>query len=269
MYDDLMREWYVDIGYRIVLNWLVLTFIPYVFNPFLDLLLEKLSEWRARQQPLQAQMDKMLQKPEFLFEEHYANLLTVVFVPFAFAGPMPLLLPISALALAVRYFYSKYYFLRFCRAPRAFDDSLNNRVMNLLPFAVFIHLLISMYAYGVTDIFPYEMSATQQIMEKANSVAAHTHEVVGRIVKRMATGWPLFVILVIVVVVYIAKLIINHIIRNIWDRHRLRQSKLPTQTLVRNKSLVIGQNHHLLNSYRIERNPDYSEILSFMEAVQT
>mgnify|MGYP000894812285 FL=1 len=43
-----MREWYVDIGYRIVLNWLVLTFIPYVFNPLVDWLLEKVSECRAR-----------------------------------------------------------------------------------------------------------------------------------------------------------------------------------------------------------------------------
>jgi len=63
IYDDLIREWYVDIGYRIVLNWLVLTFVPYVFNPFLDLLFQKVSEWRARKETLQAPMDKLLQRP--------------------------------------------------------------------------------------------------------------------------------------------------------------------------------------------------------------
>lgn len=86
-----------------------------------------------------------------------------MFVPFAFAGPMPLLLPISAIALTVRYFYSKYYFLRFCRAPRAFDESLNQMVMNLLPLALFLHLMVSIYAYGATDIFPTESSISIEV----------------------------------------------------------------------------------------------------------
>lgn len=81
-------------------------------------------------------------------------MLNVIFATFAFAGPMPLLILVAAIALIARYIYWKYYFLRFCRIPRIFDSSLNSKVMRLLPFALFIHMGISMYAYSRQDIFP-------------------------------------------------------------------------------------------------------------------
>lgn len=153
----------MDIGYKIVINWFILTVIPYIFNPFLDCLYKKYQEWRARKMKLQVHMNKELIKPEFRFEEHYANLLTVVFVTLLFAGPMPILLLIAAIALTIRYIYWKYLFLYHSRIPRAFDDTLNKSVTGLLPHAIFFHMLMSMWTYGVTDIFPYESSITTAV----------------------------------------------------------------------------------------------------------
>jgi len=68
---------------------------------------------------------------------------------------------------------------------------------------------------------------------------------------------------------YFTKLIIVNVLDGVWGKYKYRHLKLPTRTLMRNKSLVIGGDRNFLNTYRIERNPDYSEILSIMRTVQT
>lgn len=64
-YDDLKREWYLDIGYKICLNWLLLSVMPILGNPVVDWGCEKVAEWRAREQKIQKKMEAKLQKPEF------------------------------------------------------------------------------------------------------------------------------------------------------------------------------------------------------------
>lgn len=78
----------------------------------------------------------------------------IVFVTMILCGPMPLMMVLGTVALGSRYLYWKYYFIRFCKIPPTFDESLNTNVLNILPWAVFIHLAVSIYAYGNTDIFP-------------------------------------------------------------------------------------------------------------------
>ena len=42
-YQDLTHQWYLDIGYQIWFNSLILAFIPHLFLPLVNLVLEKLS----------------------------------------------------------------------------------------------------------------------------------------------------------------------------------------------------------------------------------
>jgi hypothetical protein len=95
-------------------------------------------------------------------------------------------------------------------------------------------------------------------MEAADAVAARAPEFVGRVVKRMATSWLLVLVFIIVLVAYLVKLILVNCFTGVWRKYNLRHHKLPTRTLMRNKSIVLGDDRNFLKSYRIERNPDYN-----------
>lgn len=43
----------------------------------------------------------------------------------AFCGSMPVIVVITFLALFLRYFFEKYYFFRYCRIPKTFDEALD------------------------------------------------------------------------------------------------------------------------------------------------
>lgn len=98
-------------------------------------------------------MDQALELAEFNFEDCYANILLIVFVSLLLAGPMPLMILLGTVALGTRYLFWKYYFIRFCKIPPTFDESLNTKIMNILYWCVIIHLAISIFAYGNNEIF--------------------------------------------------------------------------------------------------------------------
>lgn len=130
------------------MNLLTVMFLPHIIQPFLLALAECLSNWRAKKEKFQRNMDKMIEGSLFQFEDNYANILMIVFVTLMLCGPIPLLLFFGTIALGLRYLFWKYYFIRFCKIPPTFDESLNDKVLRILPWSVFIHLAISIYAYG-------------------------------------------------------------------------------------------------------------------------
>lgn len=149
-YTDFSRTWYADVGYQIVINWLVLSLVPHIFQPILLLITDSIEQCQAQGQKIQRKMDKMIEGKEFTFEDYYANLLMIVFVSIGLCGPMPLLLLIGGLAILTRYLFWKYYFIRFCKIPPTFNESLNTKVTGMLYWAAIIHLCISIYAFGNT-----------------------------------------------------------------------------------------------------------------------
>lgn len=59
-YEDLSRSWYLDIGYKILMNWLTFTLLPHIIQPVVLLVSERISECQARSQKFQRNMDRML-----------------------------------------------------------------------------------------------------------------------------------------------------------------------------------------------------------------
>lgn len=68
------------------------------------------------------------------------------------------MIPISFIALITRYAYYKHSFLRFCRIPKTFNETINERLLRIMPFCVFFHFAFSIWMYGVGTIFAYEKS---------------------------------------------------------------------------------------------------------------
>lgn len=77
----------------------------------------------------------------------------VVFICFTFCGGMPMLMPITFLALITRYWYFKHSFIRFCRVPKTYDDSIHKKILSIIPLALFFHILFTLWMFGVRDMF--------------------------------------------------------------------------------------------------------------------
>ena len=77
----------------------------------------------------------------------------IVFVSLFFSGGMPILLVTGFFAIFLRYLYFKYHFIRFCKIPKVFDESLDQYATNMLIYAIILHFMISIWMYGVTSIF--------------------------------------------------------------------------------------------------------------------
>lgn len=105
-------------------------------------------------------------------------------------------------------------------------------------------------------------------MNSANSVAANSAVLIGRIAKRMATGWLIGIILLILNVIYVLKVCIVGCFKRIRRRCGMAHDKLPTMLLSSNPEFVQKRDKDFLSSYRVELNPDYSEILAIMSAVR-
>lgn len=59
-YSDFNPFWYVDIGYKITLTWIILAFQVPLLNPIIGYLKEKFKFWRAEKELTQKCMMDML-----------------------------------------------------------------------------------------------------------------------------------------------------------------------------------------------------------------
>ena len=86
-------------------------------------------------------------------------MLMLMFVGFAYSGPIPLLLPLSFIGLLTKYWIHKVQLIRFSKIPRPYDESLNNVLLRVMPFAFKSHFVTSILVYGSPHLFAYEASS--------------------------------------------------------------------------------------------------------------
>lgn len=77
----------------------------------------------------------------------------LIFVGFIFSGGIPFMLPLTLIGLATRFLVLKYIFVRFCRIPNYYTESMNERAKIILQLTLIIHLGVTIWMYGVNDIF--------------------------------------------------------------------------------------------------------------------
>ena len=59
-YSDFVADWYVSIGYQILINCIILVFHPALTMPLFYCVMECLNKCKAQRQEVQAEMDKLL-----------------------------------------------------------------------------------------------------------------------------------------------------------------------------------------------------------------
>lgn len=126
--------------------------------PFVHYLVECLNDCLGKREVLHKNMVKKIQPQIFEIEDHYAHVLMVIGVGFAFSGGMPMIIVACLFSLLTRYLYFKFIFIRFCRVPPAYNEALNDEALRLLPATLVFHCLLSIYMYGGEGLFVTETS---------------------------------------------------------------------------------------------------------------
>jgi hypothetical protein len=80
--------------------------------------------------------------------------LALIYIAFTFAGGLPILLPILLVYLFVTYNIDKYLVIYYYRKPEKIGPEINETAINFLLFTYFSHLVVSMFMYSNSDVFP-------------------------------------------------------------------------------------------------------------------
>jgi hypothetical protein len=158
----------------------------------------------------------------------------IIFVGLAFCGGIPLILPVCAVALGLRYFFFKYMFLRFCQVPKNLDEAINERILNYLPWALIIHYAFSIWMYGSISIFSVQESyVTEYVNFILMQLANHSDDFLSLFsapITRILNSSYFSIALAVTLLVIIVKSIVYDLIIEPMEEAR-NEDRVPTAIL--------------------------------------
>ena len=154
--DDLNRQWYLQVGLKYMMAFLIMIFNPYLINFFLT---NPFSicwrKWRFKKAVIHKEAKKYSHGPTFQLTQKYANALSLIFITMTFGSGIPILYLVSCIIFTITFLYQKYNLLRISSKPPQLDDQLNTQFIGLLPYAVFTHLIFAILMFSSPAIFPH------------------------------------------------------------------------------------------------------------------
>ena len=152
-FKDYSRDWYLEVGFSIMLSMLLCAFSPHaVWCVYYKV---KVKLLRAVQGLFDTQLayNHWAIGADLDLPLTVAMELVVIFTCFMYSGGMPLMLPICCISLFLMYICTMYIF-RYVRKPKEHSTILHTWFVNLLPWSIIIHSLFSAYMFGAENIFP-------------------------------------------------------------------------------------------------------------------
>lgn len=152
-YDDFSRTWYRIIGLKILNTMIIAMVSPHL----VFLAVYRLQRWwherKKNKKLIQVDLNKVYTPPVIEFEENYSVTLRIITVCFAFSSGIPILNIVCFIALATKFWSEWFLVTRWRQKPQKLDETINERVLKLLPIALVLHLGFGVYMYGAPDIF--------------------------------------------------------------------------------------------------------------------
>ena len=90
----------------------------------------------------QRQMNKMYEGPKYKIMIKYAFAVMTILVTLFYCSGMPILLLFASIMFYLKYLIDKYMLLRYNNKPPQYDHSLLVMTINLMPWAVVMHLVV-------------------------------------------------------------------------------------------------------------------------------
>ena len=94
--------------------------------------------------------------PEFQLENRYSMMIAGLFIMLTYSAAIPILYLAGCAQMTIMYWADKTLFLRHYRLPRRYGRKLAGRAVEVMQWAILLHLLFGLYMLSNPDIFTYE-----------------------------------------------------------------------------------------------------------------
>jgi hypothetical protein len=183
-YDDFSVGWYAYVGVALIATMVIEAITPHAVS----LVQELVSSWSMRRAqskgtgvvylhkfPNQKSLDEFVSGEQFELQLRYPHVLNGIFVTMLYSAGLPLLLPVLAISMLLTYWVEKYLLLRKYRRPQGGEDeTLAMLCVQLLPFALVLHLAASVWIYGNSEVTVSNVINVDWISTKAGMDSEET-----------------------------------------------------------------------------------------------
>lgn len=197
--QNFSTQWYKTIGVSMTLVQGGNIFGPHLYKFFFFRRAKKKRQ-EAIDDPIhggltQIDLNKLFLGPDFLVAHRYAQNLADFYICFIFCAGMPILPIIAIFNFYTTYWVDKFLFLNYYRSPPRYKTNIGRSATALIPYAIVLHLVASIWMLGNKDIFHAgsEDVPVGSFIESWNMLNIHA-----KVTQRHT--YPLFVLLVIVLV---------------------------------------------------------------------
>eukprot|EP01031_Cornospumella_fuschlensis_P008434 gene8434-10394_t len=198
---EFTADWFNQVGTTIILVQLGDIFnahAPHIYKFIKFLRSKRLAKKDPGRYLTQDDLNKAFVGPNFEFAGNYAQLLSTFFVCLTFSTGIPILYPIGAFNFLLFYLVEKYQFIKVYRIPPHFNTLVGKRATLLIPIAILVHLIMSIWVLSNNTMF------NTNIDSNASTVGT---SVFGRLVADKITAkatFPLFITFCVLIALRIA-----------------------------------------------------------------
>ena len=144
----------------------------------------------------QEELNRLHLGPDFFVSHRYAQIMADFFVCYMFCIGIPLMPIIAVCNFYVSYWVDKFLFLRYYRSPPRYSSNIGRMATGLIPYAIVIHLAVSIWTLGNRNIF---FSGDQDTGGINGYTSHYGSNSIGDKISQKHT-FPLFVLMVLVVI---------------------------------------------------------------------
>jgi len=250
-YSDFTPDWYQIVGVSIVFTMMLNMFNPHILA-IMDMPVQRCKRKRqAKKKRTQYELNDLYKGAEFQLAERYASILNTIFVALFYSAGLPVMLVIAATTFFLMYWFDKYSFLRYYRLPVRYDNSLAKQAVHVMPYAVLVHLAISIWFWSSPVLSSYSVNS-DQVDSSVNSVDGDIFNLKNRIVQWNV--FPSFVVLLLLVFIRIFRATVWKVLRQPC-RTIMKGNKI--SPLTRNISLSEAKEKVKFESYHLARQRGY------------
>ena len=153
----------------------------------------------------QNELNKMHEGPDCELSYTYAQIMSTLFVCLTFSTGIPVLYCIVAANFFMYYLVEKFLFINMYKAPPHFNSFIGRRATTMIPYAVMLHLAMSIWALSNNEIFNNDNSSTSTAAVVKSTVPQFSNSVKDKMFG--ANTFPLLVFLCTIALYEIMRLI--------------------------------------------------------------
>jgi hypothetical protein len=212
--------------------------------------------WKRKK--TQHEINNLFSAPEFNIATRISQLLNIIFTCTLYSAGMPGLNIVAFFAIILIYWTDKFLILNHFRKPPLYSSSLNNRAMNVLPFAVFLHCLFAFYMFGSDHIFPLGFE------EEDGIVIGETQYSYDRLI-RPSSGIPYVLLFLLTGAIYV----FNYALTGIFDKMVKNRNRKISAVDAQQKNFAEMEHEireHGLASYSIMANHKYRPLIQALNS---